>query len=66
LLTAAICGLLMPETRGKTLEDIDASFRLKGPIIVSVLELQKIDSPIIEQSSREMVVGGGTSSAMFV
>jgi hypothetical protein len=65
LLTAAICVLFMPETRGKTLEDIDASFRLEGPI-VSVLEFQKIDSPIIDQSSREMVAGGGTSSAMFV
>jgi hypothetical protein len=53
----------MPETRGKTLEDIDASFRLKGPI-VSVLEFQEIDSPIIDQSSRE--AGGGTSPAMFV
>jgi hypothetical protein len=66
LLTAAICVLFMPETRGKTLEDIDASFRLKGPI-VSVLEFQKFNSPIIiDQSSRGMVVGGGTSSTMLV
>lgn len=30
LFTAAVCVLFMPETRGKTLEDIDASFRRSG------------------------------------
>jgi hypothetical protein len=30
LLTIAVCVFFMPETRGKALEDIDASFRRKG------------------------------------
>ena len=30
LLTVLVCVFFMPETRGKTLEDIDASFRRKS------------------------------------
>lgn len=30
LLTVVVCVFWMPETRGRTLEDIDASFRRKG------------------------------------
>lgn len=31
LITVVVCIFFMPETRGKTLEDIDASFRDKNP-----------------------------------
>jgi hypothetical protein len=31
LITVVVCIFFMPETRGKTLEDIDASFRDKKP-----------------------------------
>lgn len=39
LCTAAVCMVFMPETRGKTLEDIDASFRRKNSAVADTHEL---------------------------
>ena len=43
LFTVAMCVVFMPETRGKTLEDIDASFRKHHSREISI-ELQEKDS----------------------
>lgn len=36
IFTVAVCIVFMPETRGKTLEDIDASFRRKNSISAKI------------------------------
>jgi hypothetical protein len=53
LLTVVVCAFFMPETRGRTLEDIDASFRRhKAPISVesAVFELGRMENPDSESN----------------
>lgn len=46
LITVVVCIFFMPETRGKTLEDIDASFRVKEK---HHIELKTPSSGVIER-----------------
>lgn len=63
LFTVAVCIFCMPETRGKTLEDIDASFRRKGSPVTDVHELDSYGSSDSELESKK--VGFMTSSAVL-
>jgi hypothetical protein len=60
LFTSAVCVVFMPETRGKTLEDIDASFRRDHSAVV---DAHKQDSyGLLDTESRK--AGVVTSSAV--
>ncbi|KAG9229899.1 general substrate transporter [Amylocarpus encephaloides] len=45
LITVVVCALFMPETRGKSLEEIDASFKHTGH------DVEKIDTPLVSSST---------------
>jgi hypothetical protein len=51
LITVVVCVFFMPETRGKTLEDIDASFRDKK--LKNQIELKTPALEVVETSNMD-------------
>jgi hypothetical protein len=64
-LAALVCVFLMPETRGKSLEDIDASFRGNKVHDVDLIALHDIRVDLLASSNGERV-GNAQSSSLFI
>lgn len=64
LLVAVVCVFFMPETRGKSLEDIDASFRGKNVNSAEdeIFVLKEMD----RSGERDQKTSAATASSLFV